>query len=93
MKRVDCAVNSASIPQYGVLRPPWGSVKLFSTKFTDFVPVEQFNHKPMGMYDGGHTFPYYTFVIELLHWHKVRELGEDKLHRPPMVALKMHSNK
>ncbi len=27
-------------------------MKLVSTKFTDLVPVEQFNHKPMGMYDG-----------------------------------------
>ena len=29
-------------------------MKLVSTKFTDLVPVEQFNHKPMGIYDGGH---------------------------------------
>ncbi len=28
-------------------------MKLVSTKFTDLVPVEQFHHKPMGMYDGG----------------------------------------
>ncbi len=28
-------------------------MKLVSTKFTDLVPVDQFNHKPMGMYDGG----------------------------------------
>ncbi len=40
-------------------------MKLVSTKFTDFVPMEQFIHKPMGMYDGGllsladhhHTLP------------------------------------
>ncbi len=29
----------------------------------------------------------HRFVMELLHWHKVCELGGDKLHRPPMVAL------
>ena len=28
----------------------------------------------------------HRFVIELLHWHKVCELGGDKLHRPPVVA-------
>ncbi len=28
-------------------------MKLVSTKFTDLVPMEQFIHKPMGMYDGG----------------------------------------
>ena len=35
-------------------------MKLVSTKFTNLVPVEQFNHKPMGMYDGDHhhTLPY-----------------------------------
>ncbi len=27
--------------------------------------------------------------MELLKWHKVCELGGDKLHRPPVVALKM----
>ncbi len=27
-------------------------MKLVSTKFTDLVPMEQFIHKPMGMYDG-----------------------------------------
>ncbi len=26
-------------------------------------------------------------VMELLQWHKVWELGGDKLHRPPVVAL------
>ncbi len=36
-----------------LLRPPRGSVKVVSTKFTDLVPMEQFHHKPMGMYDGG----------------------------------------
>ena len=25
--------------------------------------------------------------MEVLHWHKFCELGGDKLHRPPMVAL------
>ncbi len=28
-------------------------MKLASTKFTDLVPVKQFHHKPMGIYDGG----------------------------------------
>ena len=26
--------------------------------------------------------------MELLQWHKVCELGGDKLHRPPVVALR-----
>ena len=26
--------------------------------------------------------------MELLQWHKVCEIGGDKLQRPPMVALK-----
>ncbi len=30
----------------------------------------------------------HRFVMELLHWHKVCELGGDKLHRPPVVALR-----
>ena len=30
---------------------------------------------------------WYRFVIELLQWHKVCEIGGDKLHRPPVVAL------
>ena len=29
-----------------------------------------------------------SFVMELLQWHKVCELGGGKLHRPPVVALK-----
>ncbi len=28
-------------------------MKLVSTKFTDLVPVEEFNNKPIVMYDGG----------------------------------------
>ncbi len=52
-------------------------MELVSTKFTNLVPLEQFHHKPMVMYD----------VMELLQWHKVCELGGDKLHRPPVVAL------
>ena len=28
----------------------------------------------------------HRFVIELLHWHKVCELGGDKLHRPPPLG-------
>ncbi len=31
----------------------------------------------------------HRFVIALLHWRKVCELGGDRLHRPPVVALKM----
>ncbi len=36
------------------LRPPPGSVKLISTKLTNtnLVSLEQFQHKPMGMYGG-----------------------------------------
>ncbi len=30
---------------------------------------------------------YPRFVMELLQWHKVCELGGDKFHRPPVVAL------
>ena len=29
--------------------------------------------------------------MELLQWHKVCELGGDKLHRPPVVALNVIS--
>ncbi len=69
-------------------------MKLVSTKFTDPVPVEQFNHKPMVMHDGGllrlkettiiHS---HRFVMELLQCLKVCEIGGDELHRPPVVAL------
>ena len=31
---------------------------------------------------------YHRFVMELLQWHRVCELGGDKLHRPPVVALR-----
>ncbi len=69
------------------LRPPQGSVKLVSTNLTKLVPLEQFHQKPLGVYDvaGSHRF-----VMELIHWHKVCELGGDKLHRPPplVVALR-----
>ena len=85
-----------------LLRPPRGSVKLVSTKLTNLVPLEQFHHKPMGMYDSGRRPPSYIlwqwsettvihsqrFVMELLHWHKVCELGGDKLNIPPVVALR-----
>ncbi len=30
---------------------------------------------------------FHRFVIELLRWHKVCELGGDTLQRPPVVAL------
>ncbi len=33
------------------LRPPRGSVKLLPTNLTNLVPLEQFHHKPMVMYD------------------------------------------
>ena len=33
--------------------PSSSTVKLVSTNFTNLVPVEQFHHKPVGMYDGG----------------------------------------
>ncbi len=45
-------VNAVEL-YFPFLRPPRGSVKLISTKFTNPVPVEQFHHKPMGFYDGG----------------------------------------
>ncbi len=35
------------------LRPPRGSVNLILTKFIHLVSLEQFHHKPMGMYAGG----------------------------------------
>ena len=71
-------------------------MKLVSTNLISLVPLEHFHKKPMGVYHGGllkcqlkeitiiHS---HMFVMELLHWHKVCELGGDKLHRPPMVAL------
>ncbi len=31
---------------------------------------------------------YHRFVMELLQWHKVCEIGGEELHRPPVVALK-----
>ncbi len=49
-----------------------GSVKLIPTNLTNLVTLEQFHQKPM---------------IELLLRHKVFELGGDKLHRAPVVAL------
>ena len=36
-----------------ILRPPRGSVKLIFPKVINCVSVEQFNHKPMEMYDDG----------------------------------------
>ncbi len=30
--------------------------------------------------------------MELLQWHKICELGGDKLHRPPVVALMKNRN-
>ena len=77
----------------GILRPTTGgSVKPVTTSLTNLVPLEQFHQKPTGVYGGGlhHTFQIVhsqRFVMELLHWHKVCELGGDKLHRPPVVAL------
>ncbi len=29
----------------------------------------------------------HRFVMELLQWHKVCEVGGEELHRPPVVAL------
>ena len=29
----------------------------------------------------------HEFMMGLLQWHMVYKLGEDELHRPPMVAL------
>ena len=50
------------------------------------VPVEQFNHKPMGMYDGGllkFALGEMSASMEfVLQWHKVSEIGGDELHRP-----------
>ena len=69
------------------LRPPRGSVKLVSPKFTNRVPVEQFHHKPMTTIIHSHRF-----LMELLQWHKVCEISEDNLHRPPVVALRVPIN-
>ena len=46
----------------------------------------------MGTYDGGllkgtTNTPHLVFFLELLQWHKVCEIGGDKLHRPLVVAL------
>ena len=48
----------------------------------------------MVMYDGGllketTIIHYHRVVMELLQWHMVCELGGEKLHRPPMMALRM----
>ena len=59
------------------LRPPRGSVKLIFTKVINCVSLEQFNHK-------------HSIVVESLQWQKVYRLGEDELHRPPVVALNLH---
>ncbi len=51
-----CAISCLCLTEVkggGAVKATTGSVKLVSTRFTDLVPVEQFNHKPMGMYDGG----------------------------------------
>ncbi len=58
-------------------------MKLLPTNLTNIVPLEQFHHKPMVMYDGG----LHRFVKELLQWHKLCKLGGDNLHRLPVVAL------
>ncbi len=77
---------SFHFPPYGELRPPWGVCEACLHQV----------HKPMGIYDGGlfkcqlkgttiiHS---HGFVMELLHWHRVCELGGDELHRPPTEAL------
>ncbi len=46
-------------------------MELVSTKFTKLVPLDRFH----------------MFVMELLQWHKVCEIGGEELHRPPVVAL------
>ena len=61
-------------------------MKLVSTNLTNLVPLEQFHHKPMGMYDGGFLCDGMA-PAPLLQWHKVCEIGGDELHRPPVVAL------
>ncbi len=72
-------LNDVHIPLRSLLRPPRGSVKLVSTNLTNLEALEQFNQKPM---QSKHCMVVYD-VIELLHWHKVCELGGDKLYRPP----------
>ena len=64
-----------------------GSVKLVSTNLTSLVPLEQFHHKPMIMHETTIIHSNW-FVMELLHWHKVCELGGDRLQRPTVVALR-----
>ena len=69
-------------PILTLLRPPRGSVKLIFTKVINCVSLEQLHHKPMEIYDGG------PLVIELLQWNMVSWLGEDELHKHPMMALR-----
>ncbi len=59
-------------------------MKLVSTNLTNLVALEQFHLKPTGVYGGANLR---RFVFALLHWHKVCELGGDKLQRAPVVAL------
>ena len=40
-------------------------------------------HKPCAI----GAIPSHRFVMELLQWHKVCEIGGEELHRPPVVAL------
>ncbi len=68
-------------------------MKLIFTKFVNLVPLEQCHHKLMGRYGGDvlrFAFPWVCesqIVMALLQWHMVYKLGEDELHRPPVVAL------
>ena len=56
-------------------------MELVFTKFIYLVSLEQCHQKPLEMY-GTHGY-----VMPLLQWLMVYKLGEDDLHRPPVVAL------
>ncbi len=53
-KNIGHRTNKIALPYFTPqLRPPWGSVKLISTKLTNIVSLEQSKLKPIGWYGGG----------------------------------------
>ena len=52
-------------------------MKLIFTKLINLALLEQLTNLKV------------CIMMELLQWHKINKLGEDELHRPPKVALKL----
>ncbi len=65
-------------------------MRLVFTNLTNLVALEQFLPKPTGVHDGSANLrrPPSCIPTVSTQGHKVCELGGDKLHRPPVVALR-----